>query len=296
MAFFSILFALILPVQQSVYALETQSVWSEIYLSPLVDSSQKAPTIFMFGGSEGGNQFGETNKKIFLDKGYHVVTIGYFGMKGTPKHLNRIKIDSIHNVIDKYKKYSSVDAERIAILGVSKGGELSLLLGSLYEDITTIVAAVPSYVVFQASNVTLLRDSSWVYHGQDVPFVPYPRLSMATIKGVLSGASNEYLDMHLEALKNTESVAAARIKIEKSKAAILLISGKYDQVWPSTLMCKEIMKKLNGSSYSHTYEHLEMDAGHYVLDYPKSWEKIFLFLDGRFRRDNKVWISSTGDK
>lgn len=193
-------------------------------------------------------------------------------------------------MIDKYKSHRNIDPEQIVVLGVSKGGELSLLLASLYGDIGVVIAVVPSHVVFQASNITLVSHSSWEYDGQEVPFVPYRRLSMATIKGILSGEAYEYLDMHVEALENNEAANAARIKVENSKAAILLISGKQDQVWPSTLMCREVVQRLDEMNYRYPYEHFEMDVDHYVLDHRESWDKIVFFLDDKLRL-NKVAIN-----
>lgn len=245
----------------------------------------------MLGGSEGGDSFGEDSKQTFLDNGYHVISIGYFGMAGTPEHLNRIRIDSVHSVINKYKKHRSIDPNRIGILGVSKGGELALILGSLYSDIGVVIAAVPSHVSFQASNITLNSNSSWEYEGQEVPYVPYQRFSLATFKGIVSGEAYEYLDMHLEALENTEAVEAATIKVENSKAAILLVSGKHDHVWPSTFMSNEIIKRLTKFGYQHPYEHFQMNVDHYVLDYPESWKKILLFLNSSFGPNDKVAIN-----
>jgi len=99
-------------------------------------SNQKYPLIFLFGGSEGGMWFDSSNEtKTLRAKGYHVVTVGYFDMEGLPKDLNSINLNGFKKVLDEYKDYPSVDSESMGVIGVSKGGELVLLLGSLYQKV-----------------------------------------------------------------------------------------------------------------------------------------------------------------
>jgi hypothetical protein len=62
--------------------------------------------------------------------------------------------------------------------------KLALLLGSLYPQFKFVVAIVPSQVVFQGSNTTFYHYSSWTFKQQELPFVPFPNLSIATIYGV----------------------------------------------------------------------------------------------------------------
>jgi len=237
------------------------------------------PLIFLFGGSEGGMWQDENRREshTLRSKGYHVVTVGYFGMDGLPKELNRINLNGFKKVLEKYKKYPTVKKDSIGVVGVSKGGELVLLLGSLYPDIHTVVAIVPSHVAFQASNVTLYKNSSWVYNNKEVPFVPFPRLSMATIKGVLDGEN--YRAMHLEALKNKKAVDKARTKVENINGSIYLLSAKYDHMWPSMEMSQEVVKRLKDKKFKHHFEHKTFDCNHYVLDQRGAWDGVLKFLD-----------------
>ncbi len=239
--------------------------------------TKKHPIIFLFGGSEGGMWVDHAHETSDLRRlGYHVVTVGYFGMKGLPQHLNRIDLSAFRNVLKHYKKLPGVDPDSIALLGVSKGGELALLLASLYPDIHTVVAVVPSHVAFQASNVTLYRNSSWIYNGKEIPYVPFPRLSWATVKGVLDGEN--YRQMHLEALKNTAAVKRARIKVEKIHGPIYLLSARHDQMWPSMEMCEAIIKRLKEKRFKYAYKHTIFDSNHFVLEQKGAWQKVLAFL------------------
>ncbi len=248
-----------------------------------INDTHKHPIIFLFGGSEGGiwrDQAHETSDLQHL--GYHVVHMGYFGMEGLPQSLSRIDLGAFQKVLDHYKQLPNVDRNGIALLGVSKGGELALLLASLYPDIHTVVAVVPSHVAFQASDVTLSQHASWRYNGKEVPFVPYPRLSWATLKGVLDG--EHYRQMHLEALKNREAVERARIKVENIHGNIYLLSAKYDQMWPSTQMCEAIVERLKQKGFPYTYKHVIFESNHFVLDHQKAWQTILSWLREEKRR------------
>ena len=244
------------------------------------DKKRKHPLIFLFGGSEGGmwSDDGSHESHTLREKGYHVVTVGYFDMKGLPSELNRINLNGFKKVLEQYKNYPSVDSTSMGVVGVSKGGELVLLLGSLYADIHTVVAIVPSHVAFQASNITLYRNSSWVYDNREVSFVPFPRLSTATIKGVLDGEN--YRAMHLEALENREAVEKARIKVENINGSLYLLSARYDQMWPSMEMSQKMMKRLKEKKFKHHFEHKVYESNHYVLEQKGAWDGVLRFLDG----------------
>ena len=243
---------------------------------------KKYPLIFLFGGSEGGMWTDDRCQEsvTLREKGYHVVTVGYFGMEGLSQELNNINLNGFKKVLEKYQNKPSVESDAIGVVGVSKGGELVLLLGSLYPEIHSVVAVVPSHVVFQASNVTLSRNSSWVYNNQELPFVPFPRMSMATIKGVLDGEN--YRAMHLEALENHEAVEKARIKVEDINGSIYLLSARYDHMWPSMEMSQEVVKRLKAKKFKHHFEHKVYDCNHYVLDQDGAWQGVLKFLDKAF--------------
>jgi hypothetical protein len=103
------------------------------------------------------------------------------------------------------------------------------------------------------------------------------------IKTMLFG---ELRKIHEKALMQTSLVEEALIPVEKIQAAVLLISGKKDKMWPSTMMCEQIMNRLASVNYSHPYQHIAYDAGHtdYLLK-AAFLEEILSFL-------NKNYVSS----
>ena len=86
-----------------------------------VGKGNNQPLIVGLGGSEGGNawasDYWKKTRDQFLEKGYAFLAIGYFNAKGTPKLLEKIAIEDIHNAIIKATAHKQVNAERIAIVG-----------------------------------------------------------------------------------------------------------------------------------------------------------------------------------
>jgi len=59
------------------------------------------------------------------------------------------------------------------------------------------------------------------------------------------------------------TVDRPEILVERINGAVLLISGRDDDVWPSTEMADDIMARLHKHRFAHPFEHLVYDhAGH----------------------------------
>lgn len=231
-----------------------------------------APTMILLGGSEGGIWPEDAKEVTELQAaGYNVATIAYFGMDGVPENLSRIRVDSFGEALELLKNNPKVNPRCIGVMGVSKGGELTLLLSSLYPDIRLAVAIVASDVVFQSSEATSKSHSSWTYQGKELPFVPYKLWSGAGLSAFFSavtGMGDNYLPLHQQALDdNPERVKAATIAVEKINGPVLFVSGTQDQYWPATMMSERANQRLKAANFAHPHAHYSYAADHYVLDY-----------------------------
>lgn len=105
--------------------------------------------IVAFGGSEGGNTFAseqaEDVRNEFLNRGFHFLSINYFGTKGLPKYIDRISLDAIYDTISQTSKQLDIPTKNIVLLGSSRDGELVLNLASNFE-FQGVIALVPSSV------------------------------------------------------------------------------------------------------------------------------------------------------
>ncbi|RZK65382.1 MAG: hypothetical protein EOO95_08590 [Pedobacter sp.] len=235
------------------------------------------PLIVGLGGSEGGNawasDYWKPTRDQFIAKGYAFLAVGYFGVNGAPAMLDKIAIEDIHGAIAEAVKNKSVDKNRIAIVGGSRGADLALLTASYYKDIKCVVALVASHVVFPG-NTDHLSASSWTYESKELPFVPVSEEAVPFLmKRDLRGAFETML-------KDTAAEEKAVIKVENIKGPVLLISATRDEICPSTPMAEKIMKRLDEKNFKFYKEHVAIDGGH--GEPLKHFDLVFAFLAKHF--------------
>ena len=221
----------------------------------------KHPGIIVIGGSQGGIVRASATAELLATAGYAALAVAYFKFEQLPKHLIEIPLECFKDAIDWMCSNPSVDADRLGFMGVSKGGEASLLVGATYSQIKAVVAYVPSHVVFQGIDYKWPQStsgrSSWTLQGKPMPFVPY-RFKFQSMRknGFLRG-------LYLGSLQDLPAVERAIIHVERTKCPVMLVSGKKYPVWPSSLMCSCIENRLNGFGFSYPFKHLSYDdAGH----------------------------------
>jgi len=254
-------------------------------------STQKYPIIFLLGAYEGGwREDAHVHKLQKL--GYHVVSITFYNKEGFSNNLANINIDEIKKIMDSYKRYSSVDASSVGIVGQGKGAELALLMASYYPDIKMVVGISTPHVSFQSSRATLLTEPSWIHQGKEVPYVAYPKLSLTAIKTVvrlLKRKVNGYRDLHDLAIENEQAVEKARIKVENINGDIFLASLTEDGMWNSPLMGNEIIKRLKEKKFTHQFEHKSYRGSWFLSsstsEEKRAWSDIYRFITKSFNLD-----------
>jgi dipeptidyl aminopeptidase/acylaminoacyl peptidase len=255
---------------------------SQLYLG----KGDNQPLIVALGGGDGGNSWTGNRVKMKRDKlvnsGYAFLAIGYFGTKNSPDVLDRISLDAIHQEIIEVAKNKKIDSDRVAILGISKGAELALLLASHFEDISCVVAMAPSHCSFPAHTLSA-STSSWTYQGEEVPYVPMPWSAVpATI-------SHDLLSAFTIMLEDQEAVENSFIKVENIKGSILLLSAKNDEQWPSTQMSNAIIERLQEKQFRFPYLHVAIDGKHSeVFDH---FDNISTFLNKHFPPNNALFFT-----
>lgn len=222
------------------------------------------PTVILLGGSEGG--YGMLRSPLLrdlLDQDINVISMAYFGVDGTPKTMSEINLDHLAEAIELSVKQIESSSLCYGVIGVSKGSEAALLLATYKELADAYVAVVPTHVVWQASNVTLARKSSWVLNDEPLPFVRYPWLSKATIDGVLD--TNKTLALHEKAIEKAGDLEQYAIPVEQASVPILLQSALNDHVWPSHAMSMELMQRARDYEVTGDIIHTEYADDHFLL-------------------------------
>jgi uncharacterized protein len=236
--------------------------WGAIIHFPPVHED-RLPVIVTLGGAEGGLSFVDEEANLMAKEGFIVMRLGFFKFsKETLKqNLQEIRIEKVTEALKFLNSKPNVDSTKIALLGISKGAELALLVASQNRDIKAVVAHLPSHVVWYGLGKWKgLNESSWSYQGKPLPFVPYAKPK----SGWFTKRIAEFYEAGLE--KNADKVPEAIIKVENISGPILLTSGGKDDVWPSLFMADQIEKRLKSKQFGYDVKHLHFpDAGHGIF-------------------------------
>jgi pimeloyl-ACP methyl ester carboxylesterase len=217
------------------------------------------PLLVGLGGSEGGNAWAapvwKRQRERFLDQGYAILAVGYFGTPHSPEHLDRISLDGIHAAILDAVKDPRVDGRCIALIGGSRGGELALLLASHFPDINGVIAIVPGSAVFPALT-TAMNTPGFSMDDQLLPFVPVPWSATPNLLvHDLRGAFDKMV-------RNTPAMDAAAIPVERINGPVQFVSASRDEFWPSRDMSDAMMARLRQHGFRFPAEHLVVEGGH----------------------------------
>jgi dienelactone hydrolase len=149
-------------------------------------------------------------------------------------------------------------------MGGSKGGELALLLAATFPELKAVVAYVPSGLVWEGIGQTgQSKGSSWTYRGEPLPYVS-PKVTPAFMSQDFSKPIRIGL-LYDEGLKDKAAIEKAAIAVEKINGPVLLVSGRDDQLWPSSLMSEMVIERLKKNNHRFRYEHLAYEgAGHAI--------------------------------
>lgn len=239
----------------------------------------KRPLLVGLGGGEGGNAWAsdrwKPQRERFLDQGYALLALGYFGTPNSPEKLDRVSLDGVHAAILKAAQDPRVDARCIAVIGGSRGAELTLLLASQYPDIQAVVAIVPGSAVFPALT-DAMTTPGFSLHDQSLPFVPMtwgatPDLLVGDLRGAFETI-----------MQDEAAMRRAAIAVEKINGPVQFVSASRDEMWPSKEMADAMMLRLKANGFRHPAEHLVVQGGHgEPLD---EFPKMEAFLDTHFKQ------------
>ncbi|MBX7067615.1 MAG: hypothetical protein K1X28_10335 [Parachlamydiales bacterium] len=193
-------------------------------------------SVIVLGGSSGG--LSESRAEKLAEEGFHALALAYFGCESLPPRLNQIPLEYFEKAIELLSGIS----DQIGLWGVSRGAELSLILGSLFPDrIHAIAALVPSSAVYGAFDAPQLP--AWLYQGKPVaPNAPFSFLSSET--GECEKSAICATPSFLHGMNDLEAFESSAIAVEKLKCPLLLISAEDDQMWPSAVFAGQIVDRL----------------------------------------------------
>jgi dienelactone hydrolase len=195
----------------------------------------KHPVILLLGGSEGGDSMSRV-APAYADQGYVAASIAYYGLPGLPHSLQNVPVETVGSALAAIEKRDDVDAKRIAIFGISKGGELALLAASTYSDIHAVIADVPSPFAWEGipSGLSSSHESSWTLAGKPLPYVPFTdAIGRAFATAFMTHARLDLRPGYDASMTNTTAIDAAFFHLDKINGPVLFLSAGDDKIWNS---------------------------------------------------------------
>ena len=242
-------------------------VVGNLYLPASASAQAPAPAVLVLGGSEGGLR--ESTAALLASHGFASFVVAYFAFDGLPPKLENIPLEYFDAALGAFAEQPGVDADHMAVLGVSRGGELALLLAASFpERLSAVVAYAASGVVWPGVG-SLPPEPAWLRGDQPVPAVPFvadAAVQADVIQQMRSGEPVSLRNTFLASMKNPEAMAAGAIPVERISGPVLLISGEDDAIWPASELSELVVTRLRESGHTHAALHLRYpEAGHLIL-------------------------------
>lgn len=235
------------------------------------------PLVIYLHGSEGSSI---ADARIcaarFAKMGYAGFALSYsarpwMGMKGIPTDAVNVPIELLDRVRNWARTRPEIDADRIALYGVSKGAEMSLVAATRLPWIRAIVLCVGSDSVWEGYGREKQPGeffSSWSWHGKPMPYIPYVDADDFFPKNPGAQAT----DWHRQSrVAGKTSVRAARIPVEQISCPVLLLAGEKDEVWPSAPMSRAVARTMIQAGKGHLVTLRVYPGGNHQISGPGAW-------------------------
>lgn len=247
-----------------------------------IDRSCAHGSIMCLGGSGGGLDM--LTGPLLASLGYDVLCLAFFAYDDLPPALERIPLEYFEGGA-KWMQ-NAFDGNKIAVHGTSRGGELALILASTFPQLFIgTTACVPMHVATYGAHPEHMKPmTSWTYQGKDVPGVGTDHFPLEEMRLKASKSENGYAATPwYRQMLDVPEAADAEIEIENASGPILLVSGKDDQVWPSSWGSDRVVNRLRARGFEYSFKHLSFpNVGHWIANPNTSTQLIQTAHHGHF--------------
>ena len=224
--------------------------------------------------------------------GYNALHLAYHNAPGKSGKLKNIPVEDFIKALDWLKAQDGVDADRIGIIGYSKGAEAALLIATRYPGISAVVAGMPSSVFWDGMSpenyIVSNASSSWSEDGEPVASLPYG----------LPDDEVGIISVFNKGLARLEEFPEAIIPVERYGGDLLMVCGEVDNLWPSCRMAEDVEARARSRNGPAVTLLRYPEAGHGVMgiaaDKTDRSIRIFAQMGGTARTNNDARQDSWG--
>ncbi|MCD5970993.1 acyl-CoA thioesterase/bile acid-CoA:amino acid N-acyltransferase family protein [Pseudomonas quasicaspiana] len=224
------------------------------------------PAVIVLNGSGGG--INEPRAALYASRGYAALALGYFKAPGLSPYISNTPLEYFVAGLAWVRREVRPAHDFVALSGQSRGGELVLLLGSMFpEAVSAVIGYVPSALVHggqAAADPAVGRDGpAWLYQGQPLVHL-WNNNKSASWAARDAGLRNA--ESISTALQDHDAVRRVAIEVEKIRGPVLLLSAGDDAAWPSALFSRMAYSRLKATGHPWPVQHLSFEhAGHTIL-------------------------------
>ncbi len=227
------------------------------------------PAVLVLNGSGGG--INEPRAALYASHGYAALALGYFKAPGLSDYISNTPLEYFETALHWLHRTLRPLNGFVALSGQSRGGELVLLLASLFPElVSAVIGYVPGAVVHSAQNAcdpaTGREGPAWTFRGQPLPNLWQNNRSASWAPWDEGPEPRRHAHALLTALQDPEAVERARIRVENIRGPVLLLSASDDGSWPSSLYGRMVSERL--AQFRHPYPVKQLDfegAGHSIV-------------------------------
>ena len=225
------------------------------------------PLVVYMNGSSGG--VNAPRAALFASRGYQCLALAIFNYEGRPRYLNDMPLEYFERALQWARRSLQPRDGFVALSGISRGGEMSLLVASHYPDlVSAVMAYVPSCVthgVVSAGAPDSGRDAQvWTRGGQALPHLWQENRHADWSAAYATEPPYRQLHAFLSAARDTQAFERSRIAIERYPGPVMLISASDDGFWPSTAYSEIMVRWRQAAGNLPTHHYVCEGAGHHV--------------------------------
>ncbi|MDB5947258.1 MAG: palmitoyl-CoA hydrolase, partial [Ramlibacter sp.] len=183
------------------------------------------PCVIVLNGSGGG--INEPRAALYASHGYAALALAYFKAPGLSDYISNTRLEYFETALAWVHRTLKPAHGFVALSGQSRGGELVLLLATLFpESVSAVVAYVPGAVVHCAQNAcdpALGREGpAWLFRGRPLVDVWQDNRTASWAPWDSGPEPRRHTHAILTALDDADAVARARIAVEKIRGPVML--------------------------------------------------------------------------